>query len=115
MLTRLFNRLILVALACAATSTFAWSPCNYDRDCNKGWTCATKGPNAGRCERSPGTPFSLGGNLALPRSDRDPSSVSRRTPDNQFTSMQCASDRDCPDGYACSRRNMNEHWYCRKR
>lgn len=110
------TRALLIAFLCsAALEAAAWSPCNLDRDCSKGWVCATKGPNAGRCELSPRTPVPIGGDMALPRRDRDPSSVPHRTPDNQFTSLQCASDRDCPDGFACTRRSTHERWYCRRR
>lgn len=102
-------------LLAAGSMAQAWTPCERDLDCSKGRICMRSGPNAGRCMMDPKTPYVLGGDIAMPRPDRDPSSAPPRTPANPFTSFQCGSDRDCPDGYACKRPSTQDKWYCRKR
>ncbi len=52
--------------------------------------------------------------IAAPRPDGEPS-TGFLPPTNPIGYAQCATDRDCPDGYTCTRRSSNESWYCRKR
>lgn len=110
-------RLLATLLLCsvAAGPAMAWTPCERDLDCKKGYICPRTGTYAGHCMLDAKTPYVLGGDIAMPRPDRDPTSKPPRTPSNPFTSFQCGTDRDCPDGYGCRRHNTDDKWYCRKR
>lgn len=95
--------------------------CEIDADCTSGNVCQ-KDPRAsptrpGLCQHDPRVPRTLlvPPGVAVPRSDRDPSTRVPTTSRNPTGYAQCATDRNCPDGYTCTRRSSNENWYCRKR
>ena len=116
-------RLIFLSLAlCTCFGSGAWAQsCQIDRDCSPGNICQ-RDPRVdptrpGLCQHDPRVAQRLivPHGVVAPRSDRDPSG---RTPTTSKTPMgyaQCATDRDCPDGHACTRRSTEESWYCRRR
>lgn len=111
---------VLIFLSLLASGARA-ELCEIDADCASGNVCQ-KDPRAsptrpGLCQHDPRVPRTLlvPPGVAVPRSDRDPSTRVPTTSRNPTGYAQCATDRDCPDGYTCTRRNSNENWYCRKR
>jgi hypothetical protein len=95
--------------------------CEIDADCDAGSICQKnlKAPatRPGICQHDPRVPQILLApqGVAVPRSDRDPSTRVPTNARNPTGYAQCAADRDCPDGFTCTRRNTSESWYCRKR
>jgi hypothetical protein len=116
-------RLVLAVLVIAlAPATVAWAQvCRADIDCSLGNVCQ-RDPGVpvdriGICKPDPRTPRKLliPQGVAAPRTDRDPSTRIPTTAANPTGYAQCTTDRDCPDGYSCTRRSTNEAWYCRRR
>jgi len=109
--------IFLSLLALGARAEF----CEINADCASGSVCQ-KDPRApptmpGLCQHDPRVPRMLLAppGVAAPRPDRDPSTRVPTNRRNPIGYAQCATDRDCPDEYTCTRRSSNESWYCRKR
>jgi hypothetical protein len=115
-------RIIVASILVSLLPLVAWAEtCEIDADCTPGNVCQ-KDPRAspnrpGLCQHDPRVPRTLfvPPGVAVPRSDRDPSTRVPTTSRNPTGYLQCTIDRDCPDGYACTRRSTSESWYCRKR
>lgn len=110
----------IIALSCLP-SVVLGQACELDADCGPGSVCRkehrTKASQPGVCRPDPRAPRStlVVPGVVAPRSDRDPSSRTPTTLQDPIGYLQCASDRDCPDGTTCTRRDTSEKWHCRKR